>query len=396
MMIKKVVYIITIFILFAIELQGHFHPERNEPPVFTKGLYINAYRAGDRKYMKKLLNDFGSLINTLVIDIKDSHGTLTYKSRLKIVRKVGSQGALIKDMRQYVKDLKNRGYYLVGRIVVFRDPLFARYKGRKFGVKVSGTRKLFRDENGFVWVDPFSEEAWEYNIAIAAEAAKAGFDEIQFDYVRFPSTDGNSIPYFPFHKKRKKEEAILSFLSMAKERLKREGVKVSIAVFGYTTWHNHLPREGQHFYEMGSKVDIVYPILYPSHFADGFLANKHKEKRTYNIVFKSIKRGDSLLRYTDSKLIAYLQGFNWKRSRLGRNYIGIQMSAAEEAGSNGWIVWNAKGEYKETYLSLVNRTIKLQEPEGKPRIKDVKLTFLKNEDKSEKPDTRGIEAILHW
>ena len=394
---KKFISIILVLILSLIGLQGYFHPEGNEHPKFIKGLYINAYRAGDRKYLNNLLNDFGSLINTLVIDVKDSHGKLTYKSNLKIVKRVGSQGALIKDINSYIKLLKGRGYYIIGRIVVFRDPIFARYKSRNYAVKIAGTKQLWKDESGFVWVDPFCEEAWKYNIAIAEEAVKAGFDEIQFDYVRFPSPNSEQRgAYFPFKKKRKKEDAILSFLSLANERLKKQGAKISIAIFGYATWHNHLPREGQHLSETGKRVDLVYPMLYPSHFGDDFLLNKHKEKRTYDIVFKSIKRGDSLLRYTDSKLIAYIQGFDWKRSRLGKDYIGVQMKAAEEAGSDGWVVWNAKGEYKETYISLLNHTIKLNKPKGELRIKNDVLTLLRNEDKFKKPDTRGIEAILCW
>lgn len=397
MVMKKFTYIVSIFFLFTILLQGHFHLERDESPEFTRGLYINAYRAGDRKYMDKLLNNFGDLINTLVIDIKDSHGKLTYKSKLKIVKRVGSQRTLIKDINLYIKKLKDRGYHIIGRIVVFRDPILARYKSRKYAVKIAGTKQLWKDENGFVWVDPFCKEVWEYNIAIAEEAAKAGFDEIQFDYVRFPSSNSEQPQaYFPFKKKRKKEEAILSFLSMANERLKREGIKISIAVFGYATWHNHLPREGQHLSETGKRVDLIYPMLYPSHFADDFLANKHKEKRTYDIVFKSIRRGDSLLRYTDSKLIAYIQGFDWKRSRLGKDYIRVQMKAAEDAESHGWIVWNAKGEYEETYTSILDNAIKLLEPDNKPRIKETLLTYTRHEDKFKKPDNRGIEAILHW
>jgi hypothetical protein len=389
--------ILCISTLLSSYLKGQSSPVAKESPEFTRGLYINAYRAADSKYMKNLLDDFGTLINTLVIDMKDSHGQVTYTSDLQMVKNSGAQGFLIKDLKKYVKQLKSKGYYLVGRIVVFRDPVFARYRSKKYAVKISGTKKLWKDESGFIWVDPFCEIAWKYNIDIAEEVAEAGFDEIQFDYARFPSPDGEQPnAYFPFKKKRMKEDAILGFLSKARERLEQHGVNISIAIFGYTAWHNHLPREGQHFYEMGKRVDFVYPMLYPSHFADNFLKNKTKEKRTYNIVFKSIKRGDSLLKYTDSELVAYIQGFNWKQSQLGKDFIGIQMKAVEDADSKGWIVWNAKGEYKETFFSLVNHTIKLYEPEYTPRFNEVVLTFGKNENKSKRSYVRGIEAVLHW
>lgn len=395
-MIIKKFFLAFLFFAFSTELQGYSIDKTEETPEFVKGLYINAYRAGDKKYMENLLNDFGSLINTLVIDIKDSHGTLTYKSKLKIARTVGSQGTLISNIDKYINDLKNRGYYIIGRIVVFRDPLFARYKNNKFGIKIKGTKGLWKDENGFVWVDPFSEEVWKYNISIAEEAAQRGFDEIQFDYVRFPSYDGTKIPYFPFQKKRNKEEAIISFLIKARKKLQRQGIKVSVVLFGYTAWQNHLPREGQLFVEMGKKVDAVYPILYPSHFADNFLAEKQKQKRTYNIIFKSIKRGNALLQHSGSKLIAYIQGFDWKRSKLGKDYIGIQMQACEDANSKGWIVWNAKGEYKETYNSLLNYSIRLVKPSSKIVTEKNLISRTKNENKFEESDTRGIEAILHW
>jgi hypothetical protein len=366
-------------------------------PAHIRGLYLNAYRAGDSKYMGELLDRFGGLINTLVIDVKDTHGSLTYRSNLSEVKSVGSRGTLIKDIRAYLKSLHERGYYLVGRIVVFRDSKFARYKNNKYGVKVAGKSELWRDENRFVWVDPFSEDAWRYNIDIAEEAVKMGFDEIQFDYVRFPSGNGNSeAAYFPHATKMTREDAILKFLSMAQERLAPHGAKISIVLFGYTAWRNHLPREAQHLYEMGKRVEAIYPILYPSHFADDFLKNEHKEKRTYDIVYQSVKRGDSLLRFTDTKLVAYVQGFNWKQSILGKNFIAVQMQAAEDAEADGWIVWNAKGEYLETFNSLVNKQIAIQEPLGKPRFPDVKFTVAFNERKFERPDARGIEAVLRW
>ena len=396
MVLKNFKCLSIIFILLTIELHGYANKRREGTQRFTRGLYINAYRAGDKVYMEKLTNDFSSLIKTLVIDIKDAHGKLTYKSNLKIVSKVNSQGTLIKDIKGYVKALKGKGFYLVGRIVVFRDPVFSLYKNKKFGVKKIGTKELWKDETGFVWVDPFSEEAYKYNIAIAEEAAQAGFDEIQFDYVRFPSPDGNSLPYFAFQKKRIKEKAILSFLSMANECLQRYSVRVSIAIFGYATWHNHLPREGQHLSETGKKVDVVYPMLYPSHFCDDFLADKHNETRTYNIIFKSIKHGDSLLRYTETEIIAYIQGFDWKKSKLGKDYIAVQMKAAEDAGSSGWIVWNAKGEYEEAYTSILANSIRIIEPDEKPRIREVSLTYTHNEEKSKGCNIRGIEAILLW
>lgn len=393
---RKSILLFEFIMLVSLALSGNQEQEMKHKPQFTRGLYINAYRAGDREYMERVINDFGGLINTMVIDIKDTHGNLTYGSSLDIVKKVGAQGTLIKDIRSYVTFLKENGYYLIGRIVVFRDSEFARYKNCKYGVRVKGTRRLWRDENGFVWVDPFCEDAWKYNLDIAEEAAKAGFDEIQFDYLRFPSMNGNTDAYFPYKKKGMKEDAILAFLSQAEKRLQRYGVRTSIALFGYAAWYNHLPREGQHFYEMGKRVSIVYPMLYPSHFADNFLFSGQKEKRTYDIVFKSIKRGDSLLRYTDCKLVAYIQGFDWKRSKLGKDYIRIQMQAAEDAGSDGWVVWNAKGEYKDTYHSLVNKVIKVHIPNEVPRIHELSRRPVNNESQSEKYDNRGIEAILCW
>lgn len=392
----RLFFMINFIFIFTFSLQAHFHPKRVEKPLFTRGLYINAYRAGDSRYMSELTDRFKGLINTLVIDIKDSHGKLTYHSDLRIVRKVGSQGAIIDDIRGYIKKLKSEGFYIVGRIVVFRDPVFARYKGTKYGVRDKKSGKLFTDESGFVWVDPFSRKAWEYNVAIAEEAAKVGFDEIQFDYVRYPSTNGIVNARFPFQKGRRKEEAILYFLEMANEKLKRLDINVSIAVFGYSAWQKHLPREGQHFYEIGNRVDVIYPILYPSHFADDFLKNKHKEKRTYDVIYRSIMSGSEILEHTDCKLIAYIQGFDWKRSILGKDYIGVQMRAAENADSEGWIVWNAKGEYDDCYITLVEKSIQMVVPEIKGRFDKFILSESRYESKHKRYDSRGIEAVLHW
>jgi len=391
---KMKMFFILILLVNMVAVGLHAESAKTEGTFFKRGIYINAYIAGDRKYMTKLLDKFDGLINTLVIDMKDSHGTVTYKSKLKMVEKVGSGGTLIKSLNNYVKQLKAKGYYLVARIVVFRDPIFARYKGSKFGVKVKGTKRLFTDENGFIWVDPFSEAAWQYNIDIAKEVAEAGFDEIQFDYVRFPSYDGSSIPFFAFQRNKDREEAVQNFLMRARKTLAEENVKISVAIFGYTTWHNSLPREGQHLYRIGNEVDVVYPMLYPSHFADDFLFDKIKEKRTYDIVFQSLKRAFVLLRHTDCKLIPYIQGFNWKMSRLGKDYIGIQMTASEDAGASGWIVWNAKGEYEDTYKSLINHCIKVATPKNVQRTRQITESRNFYEKKCEEPDITGIEAIL--
>lgn len=397
MVIRRALSIILWTAAVSASVLAPLHGGQDRYPSHVRGLYLNAYRAGDQKYMTRVLDTFGGLINALVIDIKDTHGYLSYRSELPVVDRVGAQGTVIKDIRSFLAALHRKGYYVIGRIVVFRDSRYARYKNSKYGVKVAGTGKLWRDENRFVWVDPFSEEAWKYNVAIAEEAAKMGFDEVQFDYVRFPSLNGNSeMPYFPFGKKMKREDAILKFLSMAKEKLSPYGTRISIVLFGYTTWRNHLPGEAQHLYEMGKRVDVVYPMLYPSHFADDFLQHEQKEKRTYDIVYRSALRGDSLLRFTDTRLVAYLQGFTWKQSTLGEDYIAVQMQAAEDAGSDGWIVWNAKGEYAETFHSLVNKQIKVHEPSGNPRFPEIAFNAAVNEKKPKRFDDRGIEAVLPW
>lgn len=397
MALKSIIVTGLVLCLRVGHLPARIDGEKEHYPAYVRGIYLNAYRAADREYMDRLLDTFGSLINTLIVDIKDTHGYVYYKSNLSMVNRVGAQGAVIKDITGFINDMHRRGYYVVGRIVVFRDSKYARYDNRKYGVKVSGTRELWRDENRFVWVDPFSKDAWEYNIAIAEEAARIGFDEIQFDYVRFPSFNGHrNTPSFPHAKGMKRENAILSFLSLAKERLTPYGVRISIVLFGYTTWRNHLPGEAQHLYEMGKRVDVIYPMLYPSHFADDFLKQEKKEKRTYDIVFRSARRGDSLLRFTDTRLVAYLQGFTWKQSTLGENYITVQMQAAEDADTDGWVVWNAKGEYDETFNSLVNKQIRVHEPVGKPRFPVTELWMAIDEEEPQRPDHRGIEAVLHW
>ncbi len=397
MVMRTIILIALICCLRAGSLCGQMDAGKDRSPAYVRGLYLNAYRAADEVYRNRLLDTFGSLINTLIIDIKDTHGYVYYKSDLAVVRKVGAQGTVIKDIRALMNELHGRGYYIVGRIVVFRDSKYARYKGRKYGIKVSGTGKLWRDENRFVWVDPFSKDAWDYNIAIAEEAAKIGFDEIQFDYVRFPSLNGNTdTPSFPHASDMKREDAILSFLSLAKERLAPYGIRISIVLFGYTTWRNHLPGEAQHLYEMGKRVDVVYPMLYPSHFADDFLREGKKEKRTYDIVFHSACRGDSLLRFTDTRLVAYLQGFTWKQSTLGKNFIAVQMQAAEDSDTDGWVVWNAKGEYDETFNSLVNKQITIHVPMLTPRFPVASFLVAINEKKPKRSDYRGIEAVLPW
>ncbi len=310
-----------------------FYP--SEIPVIAEGQPIvrGIYLAPGVFYSKHKLDDFFKmvnlgLVNAAVLDVKDERGKILFSL-----------------YKEFISKAKNRDIYLIARQCVFKDEALAFKNMGALALKEFSGKIWFQDKCGY-WVDPSLSEVRKYNVEIMNRAFEAGFDEVQFDYIRYPS--GNK----PYKNWQDKLDNIVKFLDMVKENKPPEK-RISLTFYGYTVWANVLAKEGQNFEKMAERVDAVYPMLYPSHFHDNFMKDSTKESRTYALIFKSVEKARERLPENRTDIIPYLQAFTWRRSKLGKKYVYNQLKGASDARSDGFIFWNAGGDYSLGYEELI-------------------------------------------
>jgi hypothetical protein len=313
----------------------------------VRAIHLTASAAGSKKYRKKLdkmLQD--TTLNAVVIDLKDEGGEV-YVPGVKAVERAGSYRREIPDMASWVADLKKRQIYTVGRIVVFKDNILPR-KNTALAVH-NNNGEIWFDRKHTTWLDPYSPEAWRYILLIALEAAKLGVDEIQFDYIRFP-TDG-AIATMRFSKPYSRtaaSRALVQFLTEAGQLLHPLGAKVSIDVFGLTTSVNTGMGIGQLMGPMAEQVDFVCPMTYPSHYAKGEygLANPNDQPyRTISLAMRDALK--TLAPQGTQKLRPYLQDFSLKGRGIPyrAKEVRAQIQAAADLHVMSWTLWNANCHY---------------------------------------------------
>ena len=304
-------------------------------PVIAEGRPIirGIYLAPGVFYSKHEIDEFFrmvdlGLVNAAVLDVKDERGKLMF--------------SLYKD---FMKKAKKKEVYLIARQCIFKDEALAFKNGGKLALKDFSGKIWFQEKCGY-WVDPSILEVRKHNTKITQKAFDFGFDEVQFDYIRYPSGEK------PYRNWKKKLSNIVKFLDMVKET-KPPDKRISLTFYGYTVWANILAKEGQNFEEMAKRVDAVYPMLYPSHFHDEFMPNSTKESRTYALIFESIKKAQERLPEMQIDIVPYLQAFTWRRSKLGKKYVFNQLKGAAESSSDGFILWEAGGNYDLGYDELI-------------------------------------------
>ena len=323
-------------------------------PFSPKALYLSFYGIGDRTLRGSALNLIGETeLNALVIDVKGDRGMIPYKSSTPLASEVGAQQIItVRDMGGLMKSLKEKGVYTIARIVVFKDNPLA-LKVPELAVK-SQHGQIWQDRENLRWVDPFRKEVWDYNINIAIEAAQQGFDEIQFDYVRFPDASGLRFSMPSTEENRVK--AISGFLKEAKERLMPYNVFLSADIFGYVCWNFNDTDIGQRLEDLISHVDYLCPMLYPSGFQYGIPGYRNPVAHPYEIVYLTLKRAQERTRLPSNRFRPWVQAFRdyaFDRRYFRGNEIKEQINAAKEFGSQGWMLWNPQNNYNEDGLKKI-------------------------------------------
>ncbi len=336
-----------------------------------KSIYVSAYQMrnseGIEKY-KKIIRQ--NNLNSLVVDMKDDYGLLRFEPNSPLLKQKGKVTQYKINLEQFVSEYKKEGIYLIGRIVVFKDRNLANYDKKQYAVwdyknnrpwmgvkewakdaytdengnEVAATETSYYDEN---WVDPYSEEVWEYNIEIAKELIERGFDEIQFDYIRFP-TDGlnfRNISYRWRDKGMDKESALVSFLSYARENI---NAPIGIDIYGANGWYRTGARTGQDVELMSDYVDVICPMFYPSHFEQNFLEYTPVEERPYRIYFYGSYRNTVMGR---NRIIvrpwvqAFYIGVRYDRLYYGKDYVRREIFGVRDGLNRGYMYWNNSGGF---------------------------------------------------
>jgi hypothetical protein len=324
-------------------------------PAVVKGVYTTGWVAGTPSLFKRLLQFIEATeVNSLVIDIKDDTGTLSYQSSVPLVDVLGTWERKIPDVRHLLQTLQQRQIYPIARLVLFKDPYLAEKRPELALKQKNG--EIWRDYRGLAWVDPHNREVWDYNIQIAKEAVKMGFPEIQFDYVRFASDGDLKNCVYPYADGRAKEDVIRDFLLYAQEELEPLGAVVSADVFGLACSALDDLFIGQQLEKIAEAVPIISPMVYPSHYAKGSYGLANPDLMPYETVLRSLQDASERLADYPVKLRPWLQDFSLGSS-YGPAQIEAQIQAVYDAGVEEWIFWNPSSRYStDKYVTKNNTT----------------------------------------
>jgi len=320
-------------------------PERE-----AKGIYLTAYSAGSSKKLDQMIDLLNRTeLNAVVIDIKDYSGKILYDSDVPLVNELQTEDNRLGDVGVLIQKLHDHDIYVIARQTVFQDPILAAKKPE--WAIANKTGGLWRDNKGLAWVDPTKRAVWEYNMDIAKEAAMLGFDEINFDYVRFP-TDGNLSLVAYENGEQSLHEVMRSFFAHIDETFKTVPVWTSIDVFGLVMEHeNGLPVIGQRMGNATDYVDYISPMMYPSHYAAGHLGLANPAAAPGVVIENGMKKGAPIFLGTRAKVRPWIQAFH-----LGAVYdaekIRAQIDAVERHTDAGWLLWNAANRYGTDGLKL--------------------------------------------
>ncbi|MCM1537846.1 MAG: sugar fermentation stimulation protein [bacterium] len=339
-------------------------PQPGDPDFRVHGIYVTAAVAGiDRIHDLIALAD-ETEINAFVIDIKDDLGRVTYPMDTPLVQQIGSSATYIPDIESLVAECKEHGIYLIARIVTFKDPYLAKAMPEYALHEADGT--VFYDNSGLAWVNPYEQGVWDYMLEIAAEAARIGFDEIQFDYIRFSTDSGMERVVFGENAgDLTKTDIINAFTDYAYETLSPYAVSVSADVYG-TIIDNPIDRRivGQDYAAMASQLDVICPMVYPSHYGAGVYRIDIPDAEPYRTVSSALNASraeldqygrDTIYAVSENgmpsicRVRPWLQAFTatWVRGHIeyGREQIQAQLDAVRDAGYDEWLLWNATVRY---------------------------------------------------
>jgi hypothetical protein len=323
-----------------------------------RAVYLSYFGVGDRAIRERVLRLIDETeLNAVVVDVKGDRGLIPYETDVALAREAGAMGPVrYRGFDGLVAQLKRKSVYTIARVVVFKDDVLARHRP-DWAVLDTRTGRPWVDSERLAWIDPFRTDAWEYAVAVAGEAARKGFHEIQFDYLRFPA-DGElhaarySRPLAPESRTR----AIAGFLARARQALEGTGAALAIDVFGYAAFNRTDSEIGQLVEELAPLVDYLCPMAYPSAYHRGIPGYANPVAHPYEVVFETVRRVRERTAHARARVRPWIQDFRdyaFDRRAFGVQQVRAQMRGALESGAGGWMLWNPRNEYTEAALDRV-------------------------------------------
>lgn len=318
------------------------------PPESTKAIYVTSYAAGNADFRKKFFEILDTTeVNAIVIDIKDYTGKVSFIPKDAELKEFGSGENRIPDIDEYIQELHKRNVYVIGRLSAFQDP-YVVSKKPELAVKRESDGGVWKDHKGITWVDAGATENWDYLIKLAKESYSRGFDEVNYDYIRFPS-DGNMKDIaFPFSKDTPKAEVIRQFFEYVGTNLKGVGIKTSADLFGMAATNRDDLGIGQLLENALPYFDYVDPMVYPSHYPATWGGFSNPNAHPYEVVKISmdvaVKRAIAASS-SPLKIRPWLQSFSLGQPRYTAADVRAQIQATYDAGLTSWLLWDASNKY---------------------------------------------------
>ena len=320
-------------------------------PITVKALYLSFWRASNNSPRLKEILDIidRTEINSIVVDVKSEYGSTSYKTSFEKANGYGAHKERTnRDIEQFINLMKSKNIYTIARVVTFKDELQASNNPEYAIKKSDGT--LWRNHDGMAWVDPFDKRSHEYAVSIAEDAARVGFDEINFDYIRFPAKEG--LGFSKESTQQNRVEAISGFLKLAQNRLRKYGVFISVDTYGNICWEDNDMGIGQMIEPLSKYADYIAPMLYPSGFSKGSFGLENPSEHPHAVIYRSLKNIEDKI---DSKrLRPWLQSFkDYAHRKIEYSYFEIneQIRAATETNTSGWMLWSPSSRYEVSYFT---------------------------------------------
>ncbi|MDP3725947.1 MAG: putative glycoside hydrolase [bacterium] len=343
-------------------------------PTPTRAVYMTSCVAGTPNLRKRLVTLIEETeLNSVVIDIKDYSGNIAFPTDNLLFKGAVGITCRVNDMREFIALLHEKGIYVIGRITVFQDPFFAK-KRPDLAVQKESDKTIWKDYKGISFIDAGAEEYWDYIVALSHESYAIGFDELNFDYVRFPS-DGNMRDiYYPWSEERiiadpnfgkayvLKEFFMYLHGALKDPRVRKGQLVLSADLFGMTTTNTDDLNIGQVIEFAEPYFDYIAPMVYPSHYPKGFNGYQNVNAYPYEIVNFSMSRASTRLLAASStplKLRPWLQDFDYPVAYTPE-MVRTQIQAVYDAGLDSWMLWNPTNIYTRSALEPLLDIVPIQ------------------------------------
>lgn len=344
-------------------------------PAAVRGIYMTSCIASMptlRENLAKLVDE--TELNAIVLDVKSYDGRITFDAKADVLQPAEGGGCFVRDMQDFIDSLHARGIYVIARLATFQDAFMVK-EHPEWAVKTrTSTSTVWRDRKGIPWIDASAKPYWEYMATLAREAHSIGVDEIQFDYIRFPSDGNMKDIYFPWSGDRAKSQVMKDFFTFLHDELKPEGIAISADLFGMTTTNTDDLNIGQVLEYALPNFDFISPMVYPSHYPNNFYNLGDPNKNVYQVVKISMDKAvgravatTTLVAFPDArigtstpaiyskapsdakKLRPWLQDNNYPVPYTAE-MVRAQIQATYDSGLDSWLLWNASNRYTRAAL----------------------------------------------